>query len=237
MTLNTRPTANETALTPRLSSRIEALLSLLEPCGLLADVGTDHAFVPAHAVRRGLAERALAVDLRVEPLRAAERNLSALGVADRVDLVRGDGLLSLVGTGAEVVVLAGLSGATFVRWLLAAPEVPPTLKRLVVQPNGKASSVRQHAYEHGLHLVDESIVVDGGRHFITCAFAPGASPDPAYTRSALSLEQAFELGPWLFERRQGLDYYAAQVRRLSALSRSDDDLERMLRIYQRGLAE
>jgi tRNA (adenine22-N1)-methyltransferase len=224
-----------------LKGRLEALLELVvQPCRLLADVGTDHALVPAHAVLRGLAERALAVDLRVEPLRAAARNLVALGVSDRVRLLEGDGLAALAGSNVDVVVLAGLSGASFIRWWEAAPEVVRGLDRLIVQPNGQLEDVRRHAHVQGLSLLDENIRLEGGRHFITCAFGPRTSEtDPAYDRAGLPLEQAFELGPLLFAGRDplALDYYAQQVRRLSplvAIGRSEH--APTLAAFERGLA-
>ncbi|MET0794034.1 MAG: class I SAM-dependent methyltransferase [Polyangiaceae bacterium] len=226
--------------TPPLKARLEALLELLVPCRLLADVGTDHALLPAHAVLRGLAERALAVDLRAEPLRGAARTLMSLGVGTRVDLIEGDGLSSLAGLNVDTVVLAGLSGATFVRWCAAAPEVVRGLARLVVQPNGHLAGLRRHIYECGLHLLDESIRLEGGRHFISCAFGPGTvGRDPAYERGGLTVEQAFELGPLLFTRRDplALDYYGLQVRRLSPLVASGrSEHAASLAAFQRGLA-
>ena len=54
------------AMTP-LSVRLEAVLQLLRPCAVLADVGTDHGLLPVAAVQRGLAERAIAADLRGGP--------------------------------------------------------------------------------------------------------------------------------------------------------------------------
>ena len=226
--------------TPPLKGRLEALLELLVPCRLLADVGTDHALLPAHAVLRGLAERALAVDLRVEPLRAAARTLSALGVADRVSLIEGDGLASLAGRNVDVAVMAGLSGGTFVRWCEAAPDVVRGLKRLVVQPNGQLASLRRHAYELRLHLLDENIRLEGGRHFISCAFGAGSTElDPAYDRGGVSLEQAFELGPFLFARRNplALDYYRMQVQRLARLvSSGRKEHAACLAAFERGLA-
>ncbi|MEO8900832.1 MAG: class I SAM-dependent methyltransferase [Polyangiaceae bacterium] len=225
---------------PQLKPRLEALLALLEPCRLLADVGTDHALLPAHAVLRGLAQRALAVDLREAPLRAAARTLAAWGVSDRVSLMRGDGLSALAGLNVDVVVLAGLSGATFVRWCAAAPEVVRSLERLVVQPNGHVASLRRHAHEHGLHLLDENTRLEGGRHFISCAFGPGlGKPDPAYESGALSLDEAFELGPLLFARRDplALDYYQLQTRRISGMgARGRAEHATYLAAFERGLA-
>ena len=225
---------------PQLKSRLEALLELLEPCRLLADVGTDHALLPAHAVLRGLAQRALAIDLRAEPLRAAARTLSALGVSDRVSLMRGDALSSLAGLNVDAVVLAGLSGGTFVRWCAAAPAVVRSLQRLVIQPNGDAANVRRHAYECGLHLQNENIRLEGGRHFISCAFGPGLGrPDPAYEGRGLSVEQAFELGPLLCARRDplALSYYELQTRRIWAMgARGQAEHTAYLETLERGLA-
>ncbi|MEO6601013.1 MAG: tRNA (adenine(22)-N(1))-methyltransferase TrmK [Polyangiaceae bacterium] len=166
--------------------------------------------------------------------------VSVLGVGERVRLIQGDGLLSLVGLNVDVVVLAGLSGATFLHWCAAAPDVVHGLDRLVVQPNGHLSTFRRYAYEQGLHLLDESARVEGGRHFITCAFGAGrAGRDPAYERAALPLEQAFELGPVLFARRDplALEYYELQARRISALVASGRrEHSVLLATFERGLA-
>ena len=48
----------------RLSPRLDAILEGLSPCALLADIGTDHGLVPIAAVVRGIAQRAMATDLR-----------------------------------------------------------------------------------------------------------------------------------------------------------------------------
>ncbi len=140
--------------------------------------------------------------------------------------------------------LAGLSGRTFVGWCEAAPDVLARVRRVVIQPNGHLTLVRRWAYENGLGLVDECATEDGGRHFVTCSFEPRAfeqrssGPDPLYTRSSVSLEAAFELGPWLLERQDPIarDLYEKERRRLRPLAaRGGAEHQALLEIYDRGL--
>ncbi len=205
---------------PALSRRLASLLDLVEPCQLLADVGTDHALVPAHAVLRGVAERALGVDVRSAPLRAAERTVSALAVGERVELVLGDGLVPLRGRGVDCLVLAGLSGETFIGWCEQSPSVLAGLERLVVQPNRQLREVRRWAFEAGWHLLAENVCEERGRFFVSSAFGPGVGiPDPLYERGELPPERAFELGLRLVERGGPVvvDYYEARKARLGQL--------------------
>lgn len=211
---------------------------------VLADVGTDHGLVPVHAVLGGAFERALAVDVNEAPLDVARATVAAHGVNERVEVLLGDALGALRGREADVLVLAGLSGRTFVGWCEAAPDVLARVRRVVIQPNGHLTLVRRWAYENGLGLVDECATEDGGRHFVTCSFEPRAfeqrssGPDPLYTRSSVSLEAAFELGPWLLERQDPIarDLYEKERRRLRPLAaRGGAEHQALLEIYDRGL--
>jgi len=243
-----------------LRPRLEAVLALAGRGRLLADVGTDHGLVPVHAVRSGAFERALAIDVNEAPLEVARATVGAHGVAERVEVVLGDALAALGARDVDVLVLAGLSGRTFVNWCEAAPEVIARVRRVVIQPNGYLTLVRRYAHERELWLVDERVTLDGGRHFVTCAFEPRAferqgvdaraisSVDPSYERSSLSLEAAFELGPLLAERRDPLarEMHEKERRRLVPLALREEsaaiDGERggerhqaLLSIYEAGL--
>jgi len=219
----------------RLSARLEAILSLLGNAKVLADVGTDHALLPAHAVLRGLVERAYAIDLREEPLLGAARTVAELNVADRVTLIRGSGLQALRGRNVDAAVVAGLSGRTMLSWCRDCPDVLDELPRLVLQPNGHLTALRAWAHNAGLWLLDENICLDGKRFFVSCAFGPGTGPDPAYALAELSLEAAFELGPWLVHRRDPLaaECFADEHARLKELvARGQNRYRTKLEVYE-----
>jgi tRNA (adenine22-N1)-methyltransferase len=195
------------------------VLQLLEPCKLLADVGTDHGLLPIHAVRRGLARHALAIDLREEPLQGARRNLERAGEGARVTPLRADGFSGLTGRGVDAVVLAGLSGRTIERLCREAQLGLAELRQLVVQPNQGVETLRAWAHGAGLHLRDEAMVEEHGRAFVVCAFVPGTGQDPAYERTPAPLAVAFKVGPLLLARKDPVlrRYCEAQRKRLASL--------------------
>ncbi|MDB4960536.1 MAG: tRNA ((1))-methyltransferase [Myxococcales bacterium] len=203
----------------RLSSRLEAVVQLLQPCRTLADVGTDHGLVPVAAVLRTIAAHAIAADLREAPLRLARHNISRARVADRVTIVQGDGLRALEGRAVDAVTIAGVSGQLIVRLFDAAPHVLASVEQLVVQPNNDAPVVRAWARGHGWHLRDERMVEEGGRFFIVCAFAKGAGTDPAYAVDGWSTAPLESVGPLLLVRKDpiALRWCTAQRDRVHAL--------------------
>lgn len=202
-------------MTP-LSARLETIVQLLRPCAVLADVGTDHGLVPVAAVERGVAQRALAVDLRAAPLRNARRNIERAGVADRVVMLQGDGFLPLQNQAVDAAVLAGMSGILMVRLCEAAPQVLAGVQQLVVAPNKDVPIVRAWARDNGWHLRDERMVKEHGRFFTVCALDKGSGADPAYAVSGWSAAALCLVGPHLLVRKDpvALAWCAEQRARL-----------------------
>jgi len=205
-------------MTP-LSARLEAVLALLDPCRMLVDVGTDHALIPLAAVERGLAQRALASDLRIAPLRAARRRIRASSVAKRVLLLREDGLSALAPGAVDAVVLAGMSGELMVRLCSDAARVLAGVTQLVLQPNSDAVVVRRWALHNGWHLHDERLLYERGQYFTLCSFRKGEAADPAYASDRFSEDALCLVGPHLLARKDetAARFAAWQCQRLSAL--------------------
>ena len=76
----------------RLSKRLELLLSFVEPGGRVADVGTDHGFIPVELVRRAIAYKAIAMDVRPGPLLRAREHIRQAGLWERIETRLGDGV-------------------------------------------------------------------------------------------------------------------------------------------------
>jgi tRNA (adenine22-N1)-methyltransferase len=191
----------------------------VRPCTVLADVGTDHALLPVAAVRHGLAERAIAADLREAPLRGARAHITRSGVADRVLAVRGDGLLAVQQLGVQAVVMAGMSGGSMLRMFEAAPHVLARLEQLIVQPNQNAESIRAWALRSGWHLRDERMLEERGQFFVVCAFVRAEGKDPAYALPGWSDAALCRLGPWLLTRKDAVAqrWFEQQRARISYL--------------------
>lgn len=198
-----------------LSLRLQAALDAAGPCDLLADVCCDHALLALEAVERGLARRAVAVELRAPPLVQARRSLAESGLSGRVLLLRARGLSAL--RRAEAVVIAGVGGDLAGELLGEAAQAGA--RRVVVQPNRHGREVRLAAREAGLHLEAERVVDEDRRLHLLLSFTRREGRDPAYGRAADALELAF--GPLLLvsgddSARRFLQEEEDRLRRLSA---------------------
>ena len=145
-----------------LSPRLGAIAGLVpEGCGCLADIGTDHGYVPVSLLLEGRVWRAVAADIGAPPLEHARRTAARYGVTDRIDFRLGDGLSVLRPGEAEVIVIAGMGGDAVVDILSAAPwsRAGPLL---LLQPMSKAEVLRAFLPEGGFAVLAERLVQDKG---------------------------------------------------------------------------
>lgn len=145
-----------------LGPRLRAIADLVPPdCRCLADIGTDHGYVPAALLLAGRVGRAVAADVGALPLDHARRTAARCGVEDRMDLRLGDGLSVLSPGEADVIVIAGMGGDTIAGILAAAPwsrDGP----LLLLQPMSRAHELRRWLPEQGYAVRAETLVQDKG---------------------------------------------------------------------------
>lgn len=142
--------------------RLRAIAALVpEDCRCLADIGTDHGYIPAELLRAGRCRQAIAADIGVGPLERARRTARLYGLEERMDFRLGDGLSVLSPGEADVIVIAGMGGDNITEILSAAPwswDGP----LLLLQPMSRAEVLRQWLWERGCRLRSERLVQDKG---------------------------------------------------------------------------
>lgn len=145
-----------------LSPRLGAIAGLVpEGCGCLADIGTDHGYVPVSLLLEGKIRRAVAADIGAPPLDHARRTAAQYGVTEKLDFRLGDGLSVMDPGEAEVIVIAGMGGDAITEILAAAPwsRAGPLL---LLQPMSKAEVLRAFLPENGYAVLAERLVQDKG---------------------------------------------------------------------------
>lgn len=174
-----------------LPDRLAEVARHVLPGRPMADVGTDHAQLPASLVASGRVPSAIAIDNKAGPLEGARKTLLDAGLS-AVELRRGDGLAPLRSGEVATVVLAGLGGARIVR-LLEAWDALPSLQRLVLQPNTDWPAVRQLVGRRGFALVHETMVTERGHAYLTLVVDPSVTVDNPWCND----DDALVLGPQL----------------------------------------
>ena len=180
----------------RLDARLEAVASLAGTCVSVADIGTDHAYLPLALVKRGMVERAIASDRKPGPCEAARRSVDIAGEGHRVEIRLGDGIRVLAPGEVETICIAGMGGAQIARILAAAPRVLAQASRLVLQPMNRAERLREWVYSTGWHIDEEALAEEGGHIYEAFSACKGEQPMP----SPLLLK----VGPLLWEKKPPL---------------------------------
>ncbi|MGB9793297.1 MAG: tRNA (adenine(22)-N(1))-methyltransferase [Thermacetogeniaceae bacterium] len=184
----------------KLPDRLARLADYVIPGAVVADIGTDHALLPAYLVQKGICSRVIACDLHPGPLESAKRTVAQYGLDGKVELRRGYGLEPLSPGEASVIVIAGMGGAKIREILAASPAVLEGTERLILQPLGGEALLRRWLLENGWALSDEELVYEGGRFYVILV-AESAKGSRTLQRFEDSL---LEIGPKLLEKRHPL---------------------------------
>ncbi len=142
------------------------------PGGPLADIGTDHGYLPAHLVQSGVIPSAIAGDILPGPLEAARATVSEAGLGDRIELRLGSGLKILTPGEVLTATICGMGGPLIGEILSAGPL--EGIRRLVLQPMGGEERLREWLAENGWKLVAEQLEEDAGRVYVIMAAERGA---------------------------------------------------------------
>ena len=158
-----------------LGARLALCASLVRPGTALADVGTDHAYLPIWLAGSGLIRSAVACDVRPGPLSRARRNIARYGVQSLVSARLSDGLEAVAPPEAEDVVIAGMGGLMMIHVLENAPWLKEGDRRLILQPMTSAPELREHLAREGWTVLREQAAEEGGHIYaaMQAAFRPG----------------------------------------------------------------
>ena len=199
----------------KLGPRLRAIADLVPAdCGVLADLGTDHGYLPAALLLAGRVRRAVASDVGAMPLDRARRTAAELGLEEKMDLRLGDGLAVLTPGEADAIVIAGMGGDTISDILAAAPWCRQG-PLLLLQPMSKAETLRRWLPENGFAVLAEALAQDKGVLYpiLTVRGGEMAPADGAAAWGGLLLEEDPLWGLYLEERILRLRKAAAGLAR------------------------
>ena len=149
----------------QLSQRLSSVASMVTAGNCLADVGTDHGYVPIYLYERKIIPHAIAMDVNKGPLERAALHIAESGMKEAIETRLSDGLTALKPGEADSVVIAGMGGPLIIRILSAHPEITESLKELILQPQSEISEVRIWLYEQGYEIIEEHMVFEDGKYY------------------------------------------------------------------------
>ncbi len=148
-----------------LGKRLELIARLIPENSIVADVGTDHGYIPIFCVKNNISTSALAMDINEGPLLSAQRNIQKYGLESKITTRISNGLENLKKDEANVIVIAGMGGLLIMDILDRGYDVisPDTL--LILQPMLAVKELREFLYNKGFSIVEEYVCRDDNKFY------------------------------------------------------------------------
>ena len=135
----------------------------------LADIGTDHGYLPIELCLSGRIPSALACDINPLPLQSARENIAAYKLSDRIQTRLSDGLREVGSVEVDDIVIAGMGGELIRDIIAAAGWVKDGSKLLILQPMTRHEVLVKWLYENGFGIVRQEAALDEGKYYTVIA--------------------------------------------------------------------
>ena len=177
-----------------LSMRLERVAANVPAGARLADIGSDHGYLPVALMRRGLITAAVAGEVATTPFHAAQRTVRDNGLEQQVTVRLANGLAAIEPQDTITAVsVCGMGGETIRDILESGKAHLSGHERLILQPNGGEQPLRQWLMDNGYAILIEELLHEN-RFYYEIIVAERATP------VAYSAEQLY-FGPLQMQAR------------------------------------
>lgn len=144
-----------------ISKRLSSVAALVHQDAAIADIGTDHGYIPVYLVKKGIVKSAIASDINIGPLNSCKLLVEDEGLSDKIDVRLSDGLEKIEAHECDTVIIAGMGGELIADILDKCKYINE--KHLILQPMTHPEIVRKYLYDNGF-VIDNDIIVNDGNH-------------------------------------------------------------------------
>ncbi|EPR13966.1 tRNA (adenine(22)-N(1))-methyltransferase [Ruminiclostridium papyrosolvens] len=144
-----------------LKGRLKLIADKVPECNVLADIGTDHAYIPIYLVQNGVCQKAIASDIKIGPVKMASNNISLYKLSEKIETRLGNGLDTIEINEADSIIIAGMGGTLVTELLEANKPKTVNTNALVLQPMNDLHVVRKWLYDNAFEIYDEEMVAEG----------------------------------------------------------------------------
>lgn len=147
----------------QLDNRLKLCSDFVRKGAKLADIGTDHAYLPVWLCRIGRCPSALAADINPEPLKRGEGMIIESGLSDRIETRLSDGLKEIRRDEADDIVIAGMGGELIAKILSECSFATDSSKHFILQPMTRSEVLIAWLCENGFKIIKQDCCVASGR--------------------------------------------------------------------------
>lgn len=144
----------------QLSSRLKAICNMIDNCDCVADIGTDHGYIPIYLVKKNICNSAIASDINKGPIRKAEINIRNEELQNKIECRLGSGLNTIKFGEVQEIIIAGMGGNLIRDIIDENISIFKSVDTLILQPVQNPEVLREYIYIMGFTIVDEELCID-----------------------------------------------------------------------------
>ncbi len=143
---------------PKLTPRLMCAAELIRQGTVVADIGTDHAYLPIYLCLEGRAQIAVVSDINAGPVARAKENINRYGLCERITVIKTDGLNGIQEYKPDDIMILGMGGELISRIIADAEWTKSSDIQLCLQPMTHAEILRDFLTQNGYTIIDERLV-------------------------------------------------------------------------------
>lgn len=225
----------------QLSKRLGAIANLVPNNIRIADIGTDHGYIPIYLRLQNQVSYCIASDINKGPLESAKRNMAKYQVTG-IETRQGGGLSTLCKEDQiDVVIIAGMGGYLIHDILENDLELVKGMKKIILQPQNNLTEIRKYIHEIGFKIEQETFLEEDGKYYTIIVAVPGIEKyekECEYVYGKYLLEHATELyQSWLNYKGAGYKKIIDQLKDIQTeqIKERIAELEKEYALYREAI--
>ncbi|AOY78442.1 hypothetical protein BJL90_17680 [Clostridium formicaceticum] len=142
----------------KLTPRLKKIADLVPMNSSVADIGTDHGYLPIYLLQNGITSHVIASDVNRGPLETAEKNIQAHDYVDKIQMRLGSGLEVLKAGEVETVIIAGMGGILISELLDKVPTIIQSVHTFILQPMQAQADLRRYLVANNFRISKDLLV-------------------------------------------------------------------------------
>lgn len=191
-----------------ISLRLKTIANMVDKCECVADIGTDHGYIPIYLIKNNICSKTIASDINKGPVEKAKLNVKLENMQEKIQCRLGGGLSTIKPGEVQGIVIAGMGGNLIRDIIEEGIDRFKKAKFAVLQPVQNPEVLREYIYKKGYKIIDEELCIEDNKLYEIIKISYEEKPqniDNIY----------FEVGKTLIEKRHPLvkEYIKIKIER------------------------
>ncbi|MBO5372101.1 MAG: SAM-dependent methyltransferase [Lachnospiraceae bacterium] len=190
----------------KLSKRLQHLADMVSKDTILADVGTDHGYIPIYLLETKKIQKAYAMDIGIGPLQRAKEHIAECGLGEYIETRLSDGVAALCPGEAKTILIAGMGGGLVMHILSQGEKVVAAAEELILQPQSEIERVREYLYQNGFVIDKEDMVFEDGKYYPMMHICQNRAEKKEFSYSTEEWQIIYRYGEHLLQEKHQVLY-------------------------------